>query len=788
MAAVMRLALRLMRKQPVLTLTAVIALAVGIGLATTGFTFLEMVWRARLPFAGGERFVMVSAFEEPSGSRVGLSRERFETLRRGVPSLQHLGGLANSPQNLLLPSGEVALVEGIAITPASFSVLPYSPILGRVLTSNDATAGAAAVAVIRESLWRRHFSADSGIVGQHANFSGVQREIVGVMPDTLEFPNSPEVWLPLLDSENLRLFGVLSRAQDVALAQEQASTVSRQFDDAHSGARRLRLQVLPFIEAQSQGVAMLAGAVVAVLVMVLVVIAANVANLVLTRTLARSSELAIRSALGASRGRLIAQVFIEVLVLGGIAALIGAVASRQTLAWIDGTMTDMPFWIRLEPGPWTAAFVAIATVLSAAIGGAWPAVRATRRNTWHEMATSTQRVAAGLGVAGSAMIALQVSLSIAALYAALVVARGVSSYMEGVSTPHETRIITARLYLPDGDPARVAERAAALVESVRRAGAVEHAALATSLPRLSPPTAMIAVRLEAGGPALEARAAPVVAITSGFFATLGARVSSGRDFTAGDTLAASAPVAIVNAPFASAVFGSASPIGRQVRVLDRADADAAPVWHEIVGVVPDLGLSVGDREFAGGIYVPLRDDRLLYLTARVSGDPFAVGRTLAGSAAAVDPTIQVRDVVLLPDVGQDDRAVFAAIGTALTALGAVALALSAMGLYAILSFAVTTRTRELAIRSALGASRAQVLRNIVGRAAVPFAIGVVIGPLVGQALVTARGIFAFRLPGEAGPWAIPMMILVLFAAAVVATFVPAVRALRITTSQALRAD
>jgi ABC-type antimicrobial peptide transport system permease subunit len=144
--------------------------------------------------------------------------------------------------------------------------------------------------------------------------------------------------------------------------------------------------------------------------------------------------------------------------------------------------------------------------------------------------------------------------------------------------------------------------------------------------------------------------------------------------------------------------------------------------------------------------------------------------------------------MLLPDVGQEDRAVFAAIGTALTALGGVALALSVIGLYAMLSFAVTTRTRELAIRSALGASRFQVLRNVVGRAAVPFAIGVVIGPLLGQALVTARGIFAFRLPGEAGPWAIPFVILVLLAAAVVATFVPAQRALRINTSQALRAE
>ena len=178
------LAVRLMRKQPMLNLTAVLALATGIGLATMGFTFLEAGLRARLPFAGGDRFVMLEVYEEPHARWTTMSNDRFRALRDATPALQHLGALEGAAQNLLLPSNEVALVTGVAITPDSFAVLPYAPLLGRVLNAADAAPGAPPVVVIRESLWRRHFSADPALIGRAANLSGVQREIVGVMPDT----------------------------------------------------------------------------------------------------------------------------------------------------------------------------------------------------------------------------------------------------------------------------------------------------------------------------------------------------------------------------------------------------------------------------------------------------------------------------------------------------------------------------------------------------------------------------------------------------------------------------
>ena len=780
------LAARLVRKQPVLSLTAVLALATGIGLATLGFTFLEAGLRARLPFMGGDRFVMLEAYEDPHGRRATLSRDRFQALRDGTPALRHLGALGAGSQNLLLPSDEVALVSGVSITPDSFAVLPFAPLVGRVLNAADAAPGAPPVVVIRESLWRRHFSGDVAAVGRTANFSGVHREIVGVMPDALEFPTSPELWLPLGDPSQARVFGVLAHEDGLGAAQAQVTAVSQQFEQERTADPKLRLQVSPYVEALSRGLDVLAGSLVFVLVLVLLVIAANVANLVLARSLARSSELAIRSALGASRARLVGQVFVEVLLLGCIAAVIGVYASEVTLRWIRDTMTEMPSWVNLTAGPRTAFFVVVITVLAAAVGGAWPALRATRRDTQQALAAASRRVAVGFGATSSAMIVLQVALSIGALHTALVVARGVAGYMQGAATPGEAHVLTARLYLPE--PLEPSGAHAAVLDALRQIPGIEHAGLGTSLPRLSPQAIMTTVRVGATAEASAPRSAPVVAISPGFVETLGGRATAGRLFTAADYAGTGPPIAIVNEPFAAKFFGGGNPVGYQLRFLNADERGASPEWREIVGVVPDLGLSAGDEQLAGGVYVPLRNETLIYATAVVAGDPLAMSMTLRRAVAAADPRIQVRETQPLPEVGKEDRAVFAGIGAALTALGSIALVLSVIGVYALLSFSVTARTRELAVRSALGASRVQLLRTVLIRAALPLVIGAAIGPVVSTALVAVRGIFAFRLPSEAGTVPVALLCGVLALSALAAAWVPSRRALRISIADALKAD
>jgi putative ABC transport system permease protein len=778
------LALRLVRKQPIVTGAAIAALATGIFLATTGFTFLEAVLWARLPFAGGDRFVLVEAFAQPQARRIAVEYDRFETLRYHLPALQHVGAFGPGAQNLLLPDGEVALVAAVTITGDSFAFLPYTPLLGRTLVRADETPGAAAVVVSRESLWRRHFSADPAVIGRQANFSGVRRTIVGVLPDAAAFPTSPEAWLPLGRGTELRVFGVLTHTDALVLAQSQANAVSKQFDEATLTTEPRRLVVMPFVDALSRGLELLTGGLVFVLVLVLLVVAANVANLVLARTLSRSTELAIRSALGAPRARLVAQVFVEVLVIGSIASVIGVAATQATLAWIRGTMTEIPFWVDFRMSPVTVAFVVCITLVASAIAGVLPALRVTRRQTAVALAQSTRSIARGFGFVGSAMVALQVALSIAALHAALVVGRGVAGYMQGAPAPLESQVLTARVVVPEA--LTPADAHARIRDAIARLPSVRNVGLSTSLPRLSPDTVMTSVRSTGGEAASTPRAAPVVAISRGYFETLGGAAVTGRLFDDNDFAPSAAPVAIVNQPFAEKFFGGSSPLGRQLGVIE-ADKQQRIVWREIVGVVPDLGLSSGDSDLAAGFYVPLQRESVFHLSLS-SGDSRSLAREVRRAVAAADARIQIHDVRPLSDVGSEDRAVFAGIGGALTGLGTVALLLSVMGVYAMLSFTVTQRTREVAIRTALGASGRRILASLLAHTAVPFLAGILLGPVLGQLLVSARGIFAFRLPASGGPWAAPLLSGVMLIAAVLAGLGPARRALAIDTADALKAD
>jgi predicted permease len=781
-AVELRLTARRLRTRPFVTAATLLTLSVGIGMATLGFTMLDAVLFSRLPFPNGERFVLVEAFTEPDGERARIEAARRDAIARHADAFEHVGAFRGADLNLLLPSGDVAPVRGAFITPASLAALPYAPVAGRLLHADDGVRGAAPAVVIRESLWKRHFSADPAIVGRRATISGVSRTIVGVMPDAFEFPSSGEVWLPLQADDNAHTFGVLREGREPAAATAQVAALSRQFEIDAPASRRLRVAVTPFVEAVSRGLEVLGSLIVSALVLVLVVIAANVSNLVLAGTLARSRELAVRTALGASRGRLIAQVFAEVFVVSAAAAAMGLAGSMAVLAWVRDTVTDMPFWVDFRASPRTMAFAAGASVLAALVAGIAPALKATRRDVAGALAASSRTSAAGFGRTATAMIAAQVALSIALLNGALVVARGVAGYMKPPLRIAASEVLTARVW---AERAFDAER---LLDAVSTVPGVVATGAASSLPGLSPATSMIVVQPADGSAAGPARPAPIVAVRGAFFAALGAGATAGRLFAPADFAPNAAPVAIVNEPFVRKFFGGATPIGARVRSIPEDASAPEEAWREIVGVVPDLGLSAGDANMAAGYYTPMPASGMHQLAVRTSGDARQLAGAVRLAIARVDPAIQIRDVEPLTDVGKEDRAVFAGISTGLGALGAMALVLSVMGTYAILSLAVTQRTREIGIRVALGATRLRVLRAIIGRVAVAPAIGAAAGILLGHTLVAARGIFAFRLPDSAGPWGLPALGVLMVAAGVAAAWVPARRALRVAPAEALRAE
>ena len=785
-----RLGLRLIVKQPVLSGTIILALATGICLATMGFTFREALVHGELPFANGDRFARFNVYDR-EGGRIDLDLARYHLFLEKAATFEHVGAVGSRPFTITHQSGEVETVPGAFITPRSIALLPASPVAGRMLIPTDGNTGAEPVVLIRDSLWKRRYGADAALIGRQIDIGGRMRTVVGVVPDTFEFPSSGEVWLPLDDltlggtanapAPNLRVFGVMHADVSFEAATVELNELSQQVSWASGLKDDVRVHARPYA-ADSEQAETAMSALVFVLVLLLLVVASNVSTLVFARTWARAPELAVRSALGAARSRVVGQLFFESLVLGSIAAVVGLFAAQRALSYLEQTIVPIPFWTTLQPGVRTMFFVVLLTFLVAAVSGLWPALRVTRHDLRNTLYAGRGFAFGGFGKAGAALLIVEIALSVALLNGAVTMARSFRAMLEDVPALPKGQILTAQLGRIDSPEMRNRiVTAAAAMPGVVAAGAGE------LLPRLYPPPRPTTIEAIGDEPAEAPRPAPSVAVGIGYLEAIGARPLAGRMFVPADYADGAAPVTIVNAPFVSKFLGGRNPIGRRIRIDAGRDRPAEQEWREIVGVVPDLGLSVGDPALTGGSYTPARDERLYYVAMRTTGDPRALAAPLRAAVANVDPDLQLEDILPLEDAGREDRAFLIGISTALTAMGGMALLLSIVGIYALLSFMVTRRTREIGIRVALGARSWQVLRSITGGALVYLALGGALGSALGVVFVRLRAMILIGIP-EPGFWMPATIFLTLAIAGSVACWIPARRALGIRPSEALSAD
>jgi len=794
-----KLALRMARKQPLLNVAALLALATGIGLAAAAFGLIEMTSLARLPFPDGDRFVLVPATDPETGGPALIHRGRYEALAGEEGAFAYVGAFADGSANILDEDGAVEAVPGAAVSADVFRVLPYRPLLGRLLVRSDGAPTAPRVVLLGEALWRRRYGADASVLGRTVDLGGTVRQVVGVLPAEAGFPNRPDVWVPLVNGEpdvgpGRQVFGVLRQGVTLAQAEARMAALSTGWEAEHVEAKRLRVRVRPFTEIpQESALGIFLAALLTAMLAVVLVIAANVGNLVSARTAARRSELAVRTALGAARGNLVMQLFAEVLLLGGAAAALAAwglvrlMSSMQV--WLG---RDVPFWIDLMPGPATWAFMVAVTVLACVVAGVVPALRATGGAPGEGLRSAGRGGPPVFGRAASAVSVLQVALSVALLGAALLAVRGMQQYAARRPTVAADRILVAGVSMSRGggpDSARAAlervERATAEIPGTGRTG------FGAFIPGVEAPTAMVEVEPASGETLEEPRPAPVADVRPGYFEALGAAATLGRLLQPGDLREGAPSVVVVNASFVWKFLHGRNPLGRRVRIATsrrtyRGQTDA-PEWREIVGVVPDLGLSVGDPEMEAGFYVPLTDPVWGYLVVATTDDPGVVADRLRRSLARTEPGLLVPIVRTLDQAGSENAKTLALFGGILSALGGMALLLSLVSTYALVSFTVSRRVREVGIRVALGASRTAVLRSVAGRAAVQIAIGAIIGAPLGLLLVQMKRVFVFRVPsGE--PWLLPLVALAMVGAGIVASWVPARRALGVGPAEALRAE
>ncbi len=794
-ASELRLALRLGARQPFLSLTAVLALSVGIGLSASAFTLLHSVVFASLPFPAGSDWVDLDVRSVEERFPVPASAEDVAAVAEGVPLLRGSGAFRTS-QVFITAGADVMPLRAAHVTPRTFDHMAIVPVLGRPLVPADAAPGAEPVMVMDARVWRSAWGADPGIVGRTLQVGDEARTVVGIAPEGLGFPDRADLWVPLDETAHAstRMYGILAEgASETAAAAQLSATLSG------GRAEPVAVSLRPFTRRGVGGIPEISAVVVA-LVMVLLLAAANVANLIQARTMARADELAVRTALGAARARLVGQIFLEVLVLGSVAGAVGLAASRGVITWLAATIGELPFWVDLSLSPGVVLFVVLLTLAASTVAGVLPALRVTR-GTGAGLAGQGRGVAgAGLGGTARVMIPVQVALSVALLAGSVSLARALSGYAERLDLLPSGEMMTARVYIPpplsEGQSLQISEAwqtdsiqaiRARVVEALETMTEPRAMAYTTRLPRDEAPLRTVEVEGVASGPT--SVAAPVTAVSAGFFEALSVPPTVGREFlpVAPGAALPEAGEVVVNESFVARHMGGRNALGRRVRLVEEVGPDGEAEWLTVVGVVPDLGMSPGDPVHAGGIYV--RMGRSNYFHVVMRGAP--------GAADALVPPLQrvasrledvrVDEIMPLEQAGWESRALLGGLSASLGGLGLGALVLSLMGLYAIMAFSVSRRTREIGVRVALGSSRSRVLGSILGRAALQLVGGAVAGWALAVAVLGGTGMLPIRVePGE--PWLAPAVAMLMVAAGLAAAWVPARRALGVEPSEALRAE
>ncbi len=666
--------------------------------------------------------------------------------------------------------------------------------------------------VIGHDEWRRNFGADRGIVGREVRLGGTPYTVVGVMPEGFRFPYNHGYWTALRSGRALlapgqgprvTIFGRLAPGVSRAVAEAELRIVSarlaREFPEPYATFRpivrpyvRVVLDVHPYPAWMVWTMQLFAA-------LVLAAVAVTVASLVYARTASRQAEIAVRTALGASRRRIITQLFLEALALSSLAAVTGLLIAnagfRQIVAMDPGLL---PYW--LDPGlpASTIAYAMVLAVLAAFIVGIVPALAATGQRLQSTLRQMGGATGMQLGSTWTALIVVQVAVAVVVLPPVVAIAwNGYRGSLAEPTFPVE-EMLTVRLErdaAPAGEAAPSAEQAgesfaenqAELIRRIAAEPGVRGVTYASA-----PPRSGKGVRIEVEGGATTADAAPVVALSSGvapnYFDVFGVRVLAGRPFGPGD--APGGATAVVSRSFVRRFLGDGAALGRRVRSTAIAAGDSAQPgpWLEIVGVVDDLWDESREPEFERpAIYLPAAlGVAPVTVAIRTRGiDPGALVPGLWEIAAEVAPgrpmTVAGPDELRGGDGGRSVRFWVFLVGLVTVSV----LLLSAAGISAMMSFAVTRRYREIGIRSALGASRRQVMQTIFARSALQLALGLAVGVALSVLLERLSGGEIMRGQHHV---LVPVVAALVIAAALLATAGPARQALRVQPMDALRQE
>jgi putative ABC transport system permease protein len=806
-----RYAIRALFQNKGFAAVAIVTLAIGIGVNTAIFSIVNAVVLQPLPFPEADRLLVVYEQHPAPVNRTRLSSENFLDLQRESHAFESLGGYIGTGFTFS-SDGDPELVIGQMVSAELFTALGVPPLIGRTILPEENEGGRDQVLVLSHALWQRRFGGDPSVIGRVVTVNARPYTVVGVMPQQFEFPSKRyQLWAPFAFRNNaqgmvnrnaryLQVVGRLRSGMAPAQAEAELATIAARLEKAYPDENAgTVLRPASLVDETIGDVRPAMFLLWSVVGFVLLIACANVTNLLLARASAREREVAVRTALGAGRWRLVRQLLTETLVLYGVGALAGVLLAAWGLDLLIGlSPADIPRLDQTTLDRNTLLFTLAISLVTGLVFGILPALQTTKQTSSTSLRSTSRSVTAGRASrrVRATLVAAEVALSLMLLVGAALATRSLQHVLDVDPGLRTDGVLTFNLVPPQArytDAASVIRFHRDVVERLQDQPGVLSAGASTHLP-LSGQNMENGFTPEGWQPpaAGEQAVAGLRGVAGEYFDALGLRITAGRVFTAADDERAQ-PVVMVNGAFAARYWPGQEPVGKRLKM---GSADSDDPWRVVVGVYADVKHSGPETVTRPEVMMPYAQSNASLITqwfrglsfvVRTAGDPMSVLAVARNTVRAVDPGVPVvapqrMSALLAASVAQPRFR-----STLLLMFAMIAALLALVGIYGVVAFIVNQRAHEIGVRLALGAQRRDVLSLVMREGAMPIVAGIVIGLAGGVGIGRAMRSLLFEVAAtDVATFVLMPSLLALVA--LIAILIPARRAMKVQPATALRAD
>jgi len=796
----LRFAVRMIHKNPWFTAAIVTTLALGIGVNTTVFTLVNAVLYKPLPFPGGERLVMGFATQQSRGrDNIPMSYSDVRDLRSEAKSFEKLEAFSGFPIHISERGNPPERFRGANVTAGLFHMLQMQPILGRNFQPADEKPGSEQVMLIGHGMWKDRYGKDDSVIGRSVRVNEKPVTIIGVMPEGFKFPNNEDAWLAAIpdaqmERRNQRRYNVVGMLKpDASIAEANADVaviarrLERQFPDSH---KEHSMRVLTFHQAMNGGpIRLVFLLMLGAVGFVLLIACANVANMLLSRAVSRTREISIRTAMGASRWRIVRQLLIESVLLSLTGGVLGLSLAYWGAKGFDLAVSNVgkPYWIDFRMDWVVFTYFAAVSVLAGIIFGIAPALQSSKI----DINTTLKEGARGAGghrggFLSASLVVFQFTLAMVLLSGAGLMMRSFAKAANELPQVPAQSILQANVNLPDSRYKSMDLRYRFFEQLMPKLAAIPGVQMA-ALVSNTPMSGGFGWRFEIEGQTVadkERRPSATGVITSpGYLRLINMPVIRGREFDETDGTTGKETV-VVNQQFASRFWANQDPIGKRLRVFDN---DGKPKqWLTVVGVAPTFRQSSPNDSNDPVIFVPYHGQTFSFSTLllKTTGSPSALASALRTEVQNMDSDLPLFEVVPLSEVLARRYWHLRVFGSLFLIFAVIALGMAAVGIYAVMSHATMRRTQEIGIRLALGADMSTIMRLVIGRGLVQLVIGMVLGLAAALGVTQLMSQILFGVSPR-DPLTLSIVGFTLGAAGLLACWLPARRAATLDPVKAL---